>query len=160
MKRGAVAIQARRMLTRAGSLVLVAIALIGPCRPETANGASSVLPKGLVVNKPGQAYAGYTIYCVEGQGVFVLNIDGEVVHTWEIPGIGYHVKPLDKGRILVLACDRSFYANVLREYDWQGRMTWKIRGFLNRSINSTMISNNSPTETNLCFYHRIDTSLD
>jgi outer membrane protein assembly factor BamB len=126
----AAAMRAYRMLSGAGILLLVVITLWGSFPAETANGAPSVFRKGLVVNKSDKAYAGYTIFCVQGKGVdrvFALNMDGRVIHKWEIPGIGYHIEPCDKGRILILFHDRSFYADVLREYDWQGKITWKFR---------------------------------
>ena len=57
-----------------------------------------MLPTGLTLNNSSKTYPGYTVYGVEGRDkVIVLNMDGNIVHTWEIPGISPVIKPLPGG---------------------------------------------------------------
>ena len=96
-----------------------------PCTWQ-AHGAPSVFPTGLTVNNSAKAHAGYTLYGVAGKDkVFVLDMQGNEVHSWEVPGFWGLVKPLPNGHILVFlgmgeTCD------TIRELDWDGNVVWEF----------------------------------
>jgi len=96
-----------------------------------AESAPSVYPTGLTIKKLDKAQPGYTVYCVYGEDkIFVLDMDGKEVHTWDIPGLGANIKPLSNGHVLVLMRadgDSSIQgSDTLREYDWEGKQVWEF----------------------------------
>jgi hypothetical protein len=94
--------------------------------------APLMLQLGLTFNQYYKTYSGYTIYCVEGgDKIFVIDMDGTVVHTWSIPGVSPVMKPLPKGHIMAFVhtdvCFKNWCQVALREYDWEGNMVWEFR---------------------------------
>jgi len=114
-------------------LVLVLTAFLS--NAPTAVGAPMKLRTGLTIHNPShtpsKAYPGYTLYCVQGlDRVFVLNMNGKVVHEWHIPGMSPVVKPLSNGHIAAFVsngnCTENWCQSTLREYDWEGNMVWEF----------------------------------
>jgi hypothetical protein len=104
---------------------MVFLVVTMPCTWQ-AHGAPSVFPTGLTVSNPAKAHAGYTLYGVSDKDkVFVLDMQGNEVHSWEVPGFWGLVKPLANGHILVFlgmgeTCD------TIRELDWDGKIVWEF----------------------------------
>jgi hypothetical protein len=90
--------------------------------------APSKLPTGLIKSDASQNYPGYTVFSVKGKdAVFVLDMDGNVIHRWNIPGVCAQLKPLPKGHILVIVDPGRGQTNMLREYNWGGKVVWEFR---------------------------------
>jgi len=88
-----------------------------------ADGAPTNFPHGLTINDPSKAYQGYTLYCVGGLSkIFVLDMEGNEIHTWDVPDMDSVVKPLPNGRILT-----SIKNKVLAEIDWEGNVKWEYK---------------------------------
>ena len=86
-------------------------------------GAPTSFPHGLTINDPTKAYQGYTLYCISGMDkVIVLDMAGNEVHTWNIPGMDSLVKPLPNGRILT-----SIENKAVTELDWDGNVQWEYK---------------------------------
>jgi hypothetical protein len=97
--------------------------------------APTVFPGGLTLSDPDKVYDGYTIYALEGlDKVFVLDIAGNEMHSWNIAGLSEHVKPLPKGRVLVLIKAKGESGmlqmddwDIWKELDWDGNVLWEYR---------------------------------
>jgi hypothetical protein len=127
----------RRLLTRF-MLTCIGAFLFALVSGEV-HSAPSVFPTGVTVYKPDKVQPGYTVYGVKGfDKVLVLNMEGEEIHSWTIPGLSQYIKPLSKGRILVFANSSGVStepdSDVIREYDWDGNLVWEFflpEGFKN-----------------------------
>jgi len=67
------------------------------------------------------ALNGYTLFGV-GNRTFLLNLDGQVVHTWPI-GTNPHL--LDNGNILDASKDDPSGFQGFKEVDWNGKPVWE-----------------------------------
>lgn len=90
-------------------------------------GAPTVFPRGVTVHDKSKAYQGYTLYCVEkGNRALVVDMEGNVVHSWDFPSLSSPVKPLPRGHIMVLQSTDGKHSDRLRKYDWDGNMVWEF----------------------------------
>jgi hypothetical protein len=90
--------------------------------------APSKLPTGLIKSNASLTYPGYTVFSVKGKdAVLVLDMSGKVIHRWNIPGVCAQLKPLPEGHILVIVDPGRDQTNMLREYNWEGKVVWEFR---------------------------------
>jgi len=68
-----------------------------------------------------KAFNGYTLFGV-GNRTFLLNMDGQVVHTWPV-GTNPHL--LDNGHILDASKDDPSGFEGFKEVDWDGKTVWE-----------------------------------
>ena len=91
---------------------------------------------GLRIHKPDKCFAGYTLYCPsvpkfapqekpEG-AVFLVDMDGKVVHRWPIrTALQSFCRLLPNGQLLYPTNDRSDLADAgIREIDPAGNVDW------------------------------------
>jgi len=95
---------------------------------------------GLVAHDPARALPGYTLFApMFGDGtVYLVDMDGAVVHTWRLPHRpGAYGYLLDDGHLFYsgkvmdgvkrfVAWER-FKAGAALEVDWNGKIVWEIR---------------------------------
>ena len=88
---------------------------------------------GLLVNHEFQASPGFTLFSpLVRDEVYLLNMQGEVVHEWFVKGNAYgYAYLLNNGNLLASALapgtdinDRESMREI-REIDWEGRVVWK-----------------------------------
>lgn len=95
---------------------------------------------GLIAHAPGRAFQGYTLFTpIFGGGtVYLLDMHGEVVHTWRLPyRPGLYGYLLDDGHLFYSGkvmedLERfeawpRFKAGAALEVDWSGRVLWEVR---------------------------------
>jgi len=97
---------------------------------------------GLTAHDPERAYAGYTLYSpMYGDGsVYLLDMDGNEVHTWKMPyRPGDYGYLLPNGNLFYLGQTpetpqddmfvgwQLFSGGVLMEVDWDGNVVWEHR---------------------------------
>jgi len=95
---------------------------------------------GLVAHDPDRAFRGYTLFTpMFGDGtVYLLDMGGEVVHTWRLPyRPGLYGYLLDDGRLFYSGkvmedLERfegwpRFKAGAALEVDWSSRVLWEVR---------------------------------
>ena len=95
---------------------------------------------GLIAHDPARALPGYTLFTpMFGDGtVYLIDMQGEVVHTWRLPyRPGCYGYLLDDGHLFYSAkvmedLERfeawaRFKAGAAMEVDWQGRVLWEVR---------------------------------
>jgi len=96
-----------------------------PVRPQP--------PAGLTAWDKNRACSGYTIYChMRGKPlVYLVNMRGEPVHTWDVGLPPHYAKLLPDGNIIV-QCDVPdtgasiiSQAFMLREFTWDGELVWE-----------------------------------
>lgn len=117
-------------MTRMLSLLLMSL-LQGP--PDAAPGDKTESPRGLLVNEPG-AFDGFTLFApLRSKTTFLVDMQGEVVHTWENPNppLGVYLQPDGK----LLRCARiddnpTFFGGGLggriQELAGDGAVTWEF----------------------------------
>ncbi len=98
--------------------------------------------EGVTINKPAAYFSGYTLFApnnamyhlqypnsaYNNSGfVYLINMQGKVVHTWKTPGLAWDAKLLPNGNLLVMVlCQpyKSFFdldltwAGCLYEFEW------------------------------------------
>lgn len=100
---------------------------------RTDAGASSGEPRGLR-HKEEDAWDGYTLIApLNGRDVYLVDLDGRVVHTWRtshMPAGGAHLLP--NGNLLRCArlesapgVQRGGIGGLTQEIDWEGRVVWE-----------------------------------
>jgi hypothetical protein len=95
---------------------------------------------GLIAHDPDRTFQGYTLFTpMFGDGtVYLLDMHGEVVHTWRLPyRPGLYGYLLDDGRLFYSGkvmedLERfeawpRFKAGAALEADWSGRVRWEVR---------------------------------
>ncbi len=91
----------------------------------------SVFPHGTTIYKPDKAYSGYTVFCVDNFGAFLIDMRGNVVHEWKSVGaVDHPVKLLSGGHIMgatgnpgrIIGHEDS---NDLVIADWDGKVLWR-----------------------------------
>ncbi len=87
----------------------------------------SVFPVGTTIYKPERCSGGYNL--VSGTGIVKLvNMNGEVVHSWQIDteryrGFIHRARMLTNGRLMLLFGHKDIVSTVV-ELDWEGNETW------------------------------------
>lgn len=87
----------------------------------------SVFPVGTTIYKPAQCSGGYNL--ISGSGIVKLvNMNGEVVHQWNIDterykGFIHRARMLTNGRLILLFGHADVESRVV-EFDWDGKETW------------------------------------
>jgi Arylsulfotransferase (ASST) len=88
---------------------------------------------------PRRSCEGYTLFAPQGGGatVYLIDMQGRVVHTWDMPYPAGHAYLTERGtlvyngKVLSEGCGflgRSpWKCGVLLEMDWHGRLLWEIR---------------------------------
>jgi hypothetical protein len=95
---------------------------------------------GLIAHDPSRALAGYTLFTpMFGDGVvYLVDMDGAVVHTWRLPHRpGPYGYLLDDGRLFYngkiedgvkrFPAWERFKAGAALEVDWTGKVVWEVR---------------------------------
>lgn len=89
---------------------------------------------GVTINSSLKAYSGYTLFTpIGGKQTFLIDMEGQVVHRWEMlhrPGL--HAELLPNGNLLYAdrlpegpLADLTGAGGELLEVDWEGRLVWK-----------------------------------
>jgi len=90
----------------------------------------SVYPHGTTIFKPDKAYNGYTLFCVDNFGSFLIDMRGNVVRQWKNVGTADHpVKMMPGGHVMgatgklgrIIGHDDS---NDLAIADWDDKIIW------------------------------------
>jgi hypothetical protein len=96
--------------------------------PYTSVTSEQVDPEssGVVIHRPGQAHAGYNMYCCERcPHIFLIDMSGDVVHRWTHPGRRsarwHHAILLPDGDIVAVAKE----PNGLVRLDWNSDVVWE-----------------------------------
>lgn len=90
----------------------------------------NVFPTGTTIYQPEKAYNGYTVLPISGIGAVLIDMNGNVVKTWE--GFqGFLNKLLPNGQILGSLGRRDFeygYQDMadLTQVDWEGNIVWSF----------------------------------
>ncbi|MGC1404867.1 MAG: aryl-sulfate sulfotransferase [Thermodesulfobacteriota bacterium] len=114
----------KKLIMTVGVLLMVAMASLGWSYP-------TVFPHGATLYKPDKTFNGYTLFCVEGYGAFLIDMRGNVVHEWkDIGKVDHPVKMLPGGHIMgatggmgrIIGHEDS---NDLAIADWDGKILWK-----------------------------------
>lgn len=93
-------------------------------------GTPNVYPMGTTIYNPEKAWNGYTLMQVIGEGAVLIDMNGNVVKTWQNLQ-GFPNKLLPKGQIFgSLGMRDSEYAYQdmidLVQVDWEGNIVWKF----------------------------------
>ncbi len=96
---------------------------------------------GLYVNRDG-AYKGYTLIAPqEGKKAYLLDMQGKVVHSWDLPGPVFYSELLPNGNLLSATNtpEKSVIAfggnhGHLVEQDWSGKIVWEVTMNSKKSI--------------------------
>ena len=92
------------------------------------------LQRGLTTRDP-SAYPGFTIFSPQyNKTVYVVNMAGEVVHTWELPErSGNYAYLLENGNLLASSWagggpdGLAARGGLIQEIDWNGKVIWEYR---------------------------------
>jgi len=102
-------------------------------KPEDTRSITGATAKRGLIKRTDQATPGYVLFNVifTGTETYLINLDGEVVHSWKSdlsPGSSYLQ---ENGHLIQLERDNDFptfaaggQAGRIREYDWDGNMLW------------------------------------
>lgn len=109
------------------SLCLLSAQDAAPAEP-----APPTVQRGLRVRESG-AFDGYTLYTpLRGATAYLLDMQGEIAHSWkhELPPMSCYL--LDNGRLLMISRidDNPVFfgggiGGRITEYDWDGQLTWE-----------------------------------
>jgi uncharacterized protein (UPF0248 family) len=130
----------RRMLLM-GSAALGASAAIGGSQamPELEQNTLKRRGVGLRAREPKRAFAGFTLFAphfVENRSVYLIDLQGEVVHTWNMPyPPGLSGCLTERGTLFYngRTSEQSFLSRfpfkggVVLEADWSGKVLWEVR---------------------------------
>lgn len=95
----------------------------------------SVFPTGVTINKP-EAYQGYTTFAINGpegksSTVYIIDMQGDVLHKWEFENAGTMHNYLLKNGHLVSnirsreKCPVMGCLSAVEERDWEGNVVWR-----------------------------------
>src|SRR5919198_4370879 len=89
---------------------------------------------------PDRACPGYTLFApmIDARTVYLIDLQGEVVHTWEMPyppGLYGYLTPdgtlIYNGKVLEdparFISEQPWKGGALLEMDWRGRVLWEVR---------------------------------
>src|SRR5262245_28483095 len=133
-------LQRRTLLT--GSAALGTSAAIGCNQAVAAAVEQNTLKRrgvGLRACEPRRAFAGFTLFAphfVENRSVYLIDLQGEVVHTWNMPyPPGLSGCLTERGTLSYngRTSEQSFLSRfpfkggVVVEADWDGKVLWEVR---------------------------------
>jgi len=81
-------------------LVILSVMLLALATASSAWAYPSVFPHGTTIYKPDKAYSGYTLFCVDNFGAFLIDMRGDVVREWKNVGKDHPVKMLPGGHVM------------------------------------------------------------
>ena len=111
-------------------IVIVCALLLAVASASTAWAFPSVFPHGTTIYKPDKAYNGYTLFCVDNFGSFLIDMRGNVVREWKNVGtVDHPVKMLPGGHVMgatgkhgrIIGHEDS---NDLAIVDWNDKIIW------------------------------------
>ena len=74
-------------------------------------------PSGTTIYKPDKCWNGYTLVPYEGGMALIIDMNGNVVHKWDIGT--ERARLVQNGHLVVMQ------GNKAREYDWDGNLVWE-----------------------------------
>ena len=80
---------------------------------------SGRFPKGTRIYKPDKCWNGYTLVPYENGMILIIDMKGNVVHSWEIGT--ERARLLENGHVVVMQGSR------IVEYDWDGKVVWEYQ---------------------------------
>ncbi|MAV88689.1 MAG: aryl sulfotransferase [Rhodospirillaceae bacterium] len=88
---------------------------------------------GILQHKKNKSTNGYTLFTPLGQyNTYLIDMDGEVVHKWDLPSdVGNYAYLLENGNLLAAIRTKEQDAGLpakggrLVEYDWDGKIIWE-----------------------------------
>ncbi|MCS7114922.1 MAG: aryl-sulfate sulfotransferase [Nitrososphaerota archaeon] len=91
-----------------------------------------VRPTGVTVYEKGKAYEGYTLFAPMGvDTIYLVDIEGKVVHSWKIPYPAHTARLLNTGNILYMCrtekgpIKAGGKTGIVIEATWEGEIVWK-----------------------------------
>jgi hypothetical protein len=88
---------------------------------------------GVVIHDPDRAYRGYNIFCGVTPHVYLMDMNGEVVHFWTYPeekqGLWHHAIMLEDGSVVIV----NMYNHVLK-LDWNSSLVWKQEMYVHHDV--------------------------
>jgi len=101
--------------------VIYSVLVIGACQVYAAQRKEGLLsdgfPKGTRIYKPDKCSNGYTLVPYENGMILIIDMKGNVVHSWEIGT--ERARLLANGNVVVMKGSR------IVEYDWDGKVVWE-----------------------------------
>jgi hypothetical protein len=95
-------------------------------------GYSPFRPLGVTHYQPSEAYHGFTLFNTIGDSiVYLIDMQGRVVHTWRLPYATFYSYLLDDGRLLASARPGEptvrfgGWQGGIFELEWDGRVRWE-----------------------------------
>ena len=130
----------RRMLLMGSAAIGASVAIGGSqAMPELEQNTLKRRGVGLRACEPKRAFAGFTLFAphfVESRTVYLIDLQGEVVHTWNMPyppGLSGYLT--ERGTLFYngRTSEQSFLSRfpfkggVVLEADWNGKVLWEVR---------------------------------
>ena len=130
----------RRMLLMGSAAIGASVAIGGSqAMPELEQNTLKRRGVGLRACEPKRAFAGFTLFAphfVESRTVYLIDLQGEVVHTWNMPyppGLSGYLT--ERGTLFFngRTSEQSFLSRfpfkggVVLEADWDGKVLWEVR---------------------------------
>ena len=130
----------RRMLLMGSAAIGASVAIGGSqAMPELEQNTLKRRGVGLRACEPKRAFAGFTLFAphfVENRTVYLVDLQGEVVHTWNMPyppGLSGYLT--ERGTLFFngRTSEQSFLSRfpfkggVVLEADWNGKVLWEVR---------------------------------
>ena len=86
---------------------------------------------GVIKHEASKAFAGYNIYTNDKDQVIIMDMKGQHVHSWNLPGKVHCelAELLDEGQVLVI-CE----AQSIIKLDWWGEVLWERTGKMNHDV--------------------------
>src|SRR5215472_7377603 len=130
----------RRMLLMGSAAVGASVAIgSSQAMPELEQNTLKRRGVGLRACEPKRAFAGFTLFAphfVESRTVYLIDLQGEVVHTWNMPyPPGLSGCLTERGTLFYngRTSEQSFLSRfpfkggVVLEADWNGKVLWEVR---------------------------------
>ncbi len=86
---------------------------------------------GVTVHDHERAYSGYNLYTNDVDQVYIMDMTGDIVHSWDLPGKKHceYAEMLGRGEILVICVNQSVV-----KLDWSGNVIWEVKGAVNHDF--------------------------
>ncbi len=86
---------------------------------------------GVIKHEASKAFAGYNIYTNDKDQVIIMDMKGQHVHSWNLPGKVHCelAELLDEGQVLVI-CEAQYIIKL----DWWGEVLWERTGKMNHDV--------------------------
>ncbi len=91
---------------------------------------TSVYPTGTVLYKPDKAFGGFTILCGENDQMLLVDMNGNLAHSWQ--GVDYMFRPMPGGKMLATIgswSEGQQDAYQVLEVDFDGKVVWSFRNW-------------------------------